>query len=572
MSTSRKLPKKQVANHLKTTLLDAIRRSGDYRNLQVLMKRSFFFLALCCICFIIGFLYKISLKKCPIIQVIHPSIQATTSEMKFQQATTHGYEEFSALLKMIEWPLPSEDRTIEYSTHPKTSGYFLLNPQSTYVVGQPLKVLITAIDHKGRPKSYGGDLFFAKLHSASLKAGVSGSVMDHKNGSYTATLIPQWSGETEISVKLMHSSEAIAILHQKRDTRPDKVFFKGYYERNGRQEVVECNFELPGQDVCEYYEPRYDEKWVCKRPKHLPCDSYRDHSSGGNRDILSKEEHEFFSEPLRDKEVPSTLGKFHVLPQKNAKNVTVANAKHIKCVPGLKNPDPSGYYYQDAWQSLTCSNQHFDEPTRAAKCLSGKIVYMLGDSTLRQWWEYLTSFIPTLKEIHLHVAHHKTGPLLATDAENDYLVQWRTHQKPLRMERSRAQDLRYIASELDGMGAREGLVIVLTCGNHFLTYPVGLFVRRLYHIREAVSRLLERSPETKILIKSANTGYRFDHGSDWLSLQLDTIMRAMFSKLPVTILDVWQMTSCHREPEDLHPPTIIVKNEVDLMLSFICPQ
>ncbi|XP_068130010.1 NXPE family member 3-like isoform X2 [Hyperolius riggenbachi] len=535
------------------------------------MKRCFLLIALCSTCFLLGILHKLSWKVWPISQEIHSSIHATTSAVT-SQATTPGYdsEELSALLKVIEWPLALENRTIEYSTHPQTSVYVLLNPQSTYVVGQPLKVLITAKDHKGRPKSYGGDLFYAKLHSTSLKAGVSGSVMDHKNGSYTATLIPQWSGETEISVKLMHSSEAIAILHQKRDTRPDKVFYRGSYERNGTREVVECNVELPGQDVCEYYEQRYDEKWVCQRPKHLPCDSYRYHVLGEKRNIYSKEEHEFFAEPVLDKEVPPTLGVLHILAQENANNVS--NIKNVKCVPGLQNPDPSGYYYQDAWQSLTCSNQHFDEPTRAAKCLSGKIVYMFGDSTLRQWWEYLLNFIPTLKEIHLHVAHHNTGPLLATDAENDYLVQWRPHHRPLRMEILRVNDLHYIASELDALGAHENFVIVLNCWSHFLSFPVGRYIKRLHQIRKAVSRLLERSPKTKVIFKSANTGYRYEHGSDWLSLQLDLIMRAMFSKLPVIILDVWQMTSCHREPENLHPPRIIIKNEVDLMLSFICPQ
>ncbi|XP_018426223.1 PREDICTED: NXPE family member 3-like [Nanorana parkeri] len=468
-------------------------------------------------------------------------------------------------MKMIEWPLAPTNIHLQFSTHPKTCAYFIINPYATYVVGESLELLIIAKDHKGQTKKYGGDFLHVKLYSSSMKAGVSGSVEDNHNGSYTARFIFQWPGETKISVRLMQSSEAIAILHEKRDSRPDKVFFKGYFEKNGTREVVECNFDLPGQDVCEYYDQHNGEKWVCQRPKVLPCDSYRDHSSGGNRKILSKHEQPFFSMSLIDKEIPSSLGSLNVLPQKN-----VTNSTKVPCVPGLKNPNPSGFYYQDVWKSLVCSNEPFDDHNKAAKCLAGKMVYMFGDSTLRQWWEYLVNFIPTLKEINLHVTHNP-GPLLATDAEFNYLVQWRAHQKPLRMERAAVQELRYIASELDRLGDRKGMIIVLTCWSHFLTYPVGVYIQRLHHIREAVALLLERSPETKILIKTANTGYRFDHGSDWLSLQLDTLMRAMFSKLPVTILDVWQMTICHREPENLHPPKVIIKNEVDLMLSFICP-
>ncbi|XP_044134564.1 NXPE family member 3-like [Bufo gargarizans] len=479
--------------------------------------------------------------------------------------TTHQDEELHTLLKLTEWPLPLLNTSLEFSTNPRTSIYFLLHPRSTYVVGEKLEVLIIAKDHKGRTKSYGGDYFHAKLHSPSLKAGVSGSVSDNYNGTYTASFILQWPGETMVSIKLMHSIEAIAILHEKRSTRPDKVFFKGYFFKNGREEVVECNFNLPGQDVCEYYDSRNEEKWVCKRPKTLPCDALRDHSSGGNRDILSIEEKKFFSMSLIEQEISSKVESFNVLPQKD--DIKVKNS----CVSGLKNPNPSGFYYQDTWTSLVCSNQEFNTSNKVANCLAGKMVYMFGDSTLRQWWEYLVKFVSTLKQIDLHVTHNP-GPLLATDSEHNYIVQWRVHQKPLRMERTGIQELHYVATELDGLGARKGMVIVLTCWSHFLTYPLAFYVRRLKHIREAVIQLLERSPNTKILIKSANTGYKFDHGSDWLSYQLDTVMRAMFSTLPVTILDVWQMTSCHRFPENLHPQEIIIKNEVDLMLSFICPQ
>ncbi|CAN2390406.1 Neurexophilin [Pristimantis euphronides] len=479
--------------------------------------------------------------------------------------TSHLDEELHTLLKLIEWPLPPNKTSLEFSTHPKTSVFSLLHPRSTYVVGEKLEVLIVTKDHKGRAKSYGGDFFHAKLHSPSLKAGVSGSVMDHYNGSYTASFTLQWPGETMVSIKLMHSSEAVAILHEKRDTRPDKLHFKGYFKKNGKEEEVECNVNLPGTDVCEYYDERYQEKWVCQRPKTLPCDAYRDHSSGENQDVLSKEEHKFFTKNLFEQEILTTLKPLNVRPQKDVIKVTQP------CTAGLKNPNPSGFYYQDVWNSLVCSNQHFSDAIKVAKCLSGKMVYMFGDSTLRGWWERLVSFVPTLKQIHLHVPH-RPGPLLATDAQYDYLVHFRAHQKPLHMERTRVKELRYIASELDRLGDRKGMVIVLTCWAHFVTYPVGLYIRRLWHIREAVTQLLERSPSTKIIIKSANTGYNFSLVDDWLSYQIDIVMRAMFSKLPVTILDVWQMTSCHRAPEDLHPAQIIVENEVALMLSFICPQ
>ncbi|XP_069809052.1 NXPE family member 3-like [Dendropsophus ebraccatus] len=489
-----------------------------------------------------------------------PSTQPTSRPLKLFPLEA----ELHSILKRIEWPVPPTKTSLKLSTHPKTSGFFFLHPRSTYVVGEKLEVLIVAKDHEGRAKSYGGDFFYAKLHSPRLKAAVSGSVTDHKNGSYTATFILQWPGDTRVSISLVHSSEAIAILHEKRATRPDKFFFHGYFMKDGTEEVVECNVDLPEEDVCEYYDERYEEKWVCQRPKTLPCDAYRDHSAGGVREVFSKEEQEFFSENLIGQEIFSSVESFNVQPQRD-----VIKARR-PCTPGLETPHPSGFYHQDAWTSLICSNKHFNESKTVAECLSGKMVYMYGDSTLRGWWEHLLRNVPTLRSISLHVPQHP-GPLLATDAEHDYLVQFRAHQKPLRMERTRVAELHYIAAELDGLGARSGMVIVLSCWAHFSTYPIDVYVHRLWHIRRAVAHLLERSPGTKIFIKSANTGHDFALVSDWLSYQLDTVMRSMFSKLPVTILDVWEMTSCHHNPESLHPDWSVVRNEVDLMLSFICP-
>ncbi|CAJ0965426.1 unnamed protein product [Ranitomeya imitator] len=131
-----------------------------------------------------------------------------------------------------------------------------------------------------------------------------------------------------------------------------------------------------------------------------------------------------------------------------------------------------------------------------------------------------------------------SGPLLATDVENGYLVQWRAHERPLSMKRTRVQELQYIANKLDNIGGGDdGLVIVINCMAHFVPFPVRFYLQRIQNIHHAVVRLLERSPQTKVIIKSGNTGFLYEHGSDWLSLQLDTLMRGVFSGLPVTIID-----------------------------------
>ncbi len=55
-------------------------------------------------------------------------------------------------------------------------------------------------------------------------------------------------------------------------------------------------------------------------------------------------------------------------------------------------------------------------------------------------------------------------------------------------------------------------------------------------------------------------------------LQLDTVMREMFRDIDgVIFLDVWQMTSCHYLHENIHPGPVIIANEIDMFLSYVCP-
>ncbi|XP_031755439.1 NXPE family member 3-like isoform X2 [Xenopus tropicalis] len=345
----------------------------------------------CTLCFLFGFFYRFTQIESFSRHYPHEIHEDTQSGSSPAPAPSPEDKELQNLLTMTAWNIAPLPGAFQLSTSHRTSSYTLLHPRPTYTMGETIEVLITVKDHKGRPKTYGGDFFNVKLYSASMKAGVSGSVQDYNNGTYTATFLLVWPGETKISVRLIHSSEAIAILHEKRDSRPDKVYFHGHFQLNGTREVVECNFDLPGRDVCEYYDAGSGEKWVCLRPKNLPCNSYREHSSGGNRDILNNTEKQFLSMSFTDQEIPNNLKPLNVLPTNISRD-----GRRTKCTSGLPIPDPSGFYYRDLWESLVCSNQHFPDGSSVASCLAGKSVYMFGDSTLRQWWEHIVDFVPYL--------------------------------------------------------------------------------------------------------------------------------------------------------------------------------
>ncbi len=59
--------------------------------------------------------------------------------------------------------------------------------------------------------------------------------------------------------------------------------------------------------------------------------------------------------------------------------------------------------------------------------------------------------------------------------------------------------------------------------------------------------------------------------SDWYAMQLNTVMQEMFRDIDgVIYLDVWQMTSCHYLRENVHPGAVIIANEINMLLSYVC--
>ncbi|XP_063786978.1 NXPE family member 3-like isoform X2 [Pseudophryne corroboree] len=490
----------------------------------------------------------------------------TTPSSVFPQTIDSNFNE---LLRLIDWPEPPSPVThYNLSTSPRHCDYHLLNARDTYRIGETLEVLITARDHHARPKKYGGDYFRAKLHSPALKAGVTGHVKDHGNGSYLATLLLPWAGRAEVQIRLIHSSEAVAVLKKKRENHPEKVYFYGYFQFNGSSEMVECNLEVAGKDVCTYRNPVSGDTWQCVRPRKLPCDSWVYHSMGKNRIITDSLEDTLLSSSVANKIIPGNVSPINVFSDISSLELT---ANLSACRPGLEPTQPSGFYYGDNWRSLTCRGRHFPQPSDALACLKGKDIHMFGDSTLRQWFEYLERFIPSLQRIDLHV-NYKSGPLIAVDAIAGLAVRWRAHGLPLRTSKTMVSNLHYESAHLAGIGGGPHTVIVITLWAHFTTYPVQVYLERLGRIRKAVASLLFRSPQTTVILKSANTGSKSVYGSDWLSLQLDILLRVYFKGLAVIILDAWDMTSCHYLPDAIHPGPAVIRNEVDLMLSYICPQ
>ncbi|XP_069744726.1 NXPE family member 3-like [Narcine bancroftii] len=486
--------------------------------------------------------------------------------------TPEERSEGTVLTKMIEWPKPPNPAVhFMKSSDPSRTRFVILNSAKTFYVGDQLQVMLRMYDFEGNPKQYGGDYLQARIHTPELKAGSVGTVIDHQNGFYYINFTLLWPGKVQVSVSLVHPSEGIQILQQLRN-ESQRVYFRSTFKLGKIMKSSVCNLCLKQtKPLCDFTDIKTGEPWFCYKPEKLPCSSRLNHATGYYvRNLLNGKELKYFQS---GKNV-----KMPILPN-NHDDVIVEPSPHkdqgfIECVPGKPLPSPSGFYYQDKWVSQTCCAQHFDISENATNCLRWKNVYLHGDSTMRQWFEYLIRFMPGLRKIDVGNSL-RYGPHLAVDVDNTIKIEYFAHGIPIRIPPLIIQNLLFIANKLDDIKGGKNTVVALTIWSHFSTFPVEHYIRRLQNIRRSILRLLDRSPETLIVIKTANVQALPRnvslYSSDWFSYQLDLVMRRIFQGINVAFVDAWEMTLAHYLPHEIHPKQIIVKNQVDMFLSYVCP-
>uniref|UniRef100_A0A671VQ22 Neurexophilin and PC-esterase domain family member 3 n=1 Tax=Sparus aurata TaxID=8175 RepID=A0A671VQ22_SPAAU len=444
-------------------------------------------------------------------------------------------EEERLLLESTAWPetplLPSP-LSLEETSDPAHSTFTILPGKEgrQWQIGDQLEVTINMCDFKGRPKKTGGDVLLARLHNLSLVAGVAGKVVDHLNGTYTAVFSLLWEGSAQVQVTLAHPSEAVTVLQRLNVEEPDRVYFKSIFRSGNLSQTTACNVCLrpTQQPQCNYTDVRTGEPWFCYKPQNLSCKARINHS-----------------------------------------------VKRYDWNLVIVKSGPAGYYYEGVWHALGGSTVNQFNTVTITQCLKGKVVYMFGDSTVRQFFEYLNTELPNLKEFDLH-NDRKAGPFISLDYTNNILVKYRFHGPPSRTAPVPISELRYMANELDGITGGSNTVVIFGIWAHFSNFPMEIYIRRVQNIRRAVVHMLDRAPDTLVIIRTGNpkelTLTVALTNSDWHSYQTNKVLRAMFNGLNVHFVNAWEMTLAHHLPHDLHPKPPIIKNMINVIMSYMCPQ
>ncbi|KAE8592195.1 hypothetical protein XENTR_v10018682 [Xenopus tropicalis] len=149
----------------------------------------------------------------------------------------------------------------------------IVNPKNIYCVGDHLVVQVDMFDYLGNRKTYGGDYLRARIFTKELNAGASGRIEDFHNGTYHVHFTLYWEGKIDLSILLIHPSEAVSVLWNIRNLWYGNIDYSGKFTYQNKQTETKCGFDLnKSEELCEYNDQRDEEYFYCMKPPNYECD------------------------------------------------------------------------------------------------------------------------------------------------------------------------------------------------------------------------------------------------------------------------------------------------------------
>ncbi|XP_035658036.1 NXPE family member 3-like [Branchiostoma floridae] len=484
----------------------------------------------------------------------------------------------------LEQPcLLNQSLHFDQTTYPTYTEVVVLNRDRLYRKGDVLTVKVVAIDKKRRPKPYGGDFFHTRLVSCdrSLQASSAGHVTDHCNGTYTVQFPLYWVGNVSIKIQLVHPSEAVKILQSVRQVPNKRDFHCTFVELttkayDTRQCFSSNNPSLPPHRRCDFSKWEANGTWICQKPEKLPCSAiakcrWKKSDLSRVRDLVSQEEMKLFQKPYLEMELK-------VNPKEPIRflEAELPTPEHLPaCTGNARESGASlGHWSGKVWKSAVCNVRVFTKED-IQQCLANKTVYMQGDSTIRQWSERLKNVVP------LYYDNNSPVFRVANNNQWNISVRYRFHHFPVQgSDWIDFDDSRYTVDELDATQGGPNTVVVLSLWAHFTAEPLDMIRSRLYAVGGAIHRLMRRSPDTQVFVRTGTTREHVKGklefyllASDWLAYEITEVIREVFRADPdVVVLDTWDMSVCQPGKDNVHPDQTMVDNQLNRLFSHICPK
>ncbi|XP_077994484.1 NXPE family member 4-like [Glandiceps talaboti] len=443
-----------------------------------------------------------------------------------------------------------------------------------------VNVVLDTFDANGRKRLSGGDFYFAVMVNAEKRKATAGRVVDHSNGTYNVYFYAGWSGHANITIILRHPGEEVDWIQRVVRPQERRVRWIGNFKDGKKQENSAC-YVYGGttwKDKCEYRNENSlgSTLFLCDKPKNLTCDkivtTHSEIPSMGTyiRKLLSSEKRYLFSSNLFFNLI-QLFEMFDKTWKEDTDASQVVNITRPSCGPDLPIPTSDGFWESDnKWTSLVCAARHWSTD-EAIGCLEGKNVYLLGDSTLRQWHEAVTVLFNERVTTH----HMRRG---WTNTKYNTSVIFRFHAIVIGSRTFNLRDQIFESDFINTLGTDDcNIIIVLSLSYHFTSWTQKSYIERLLHVRQAILRLKTLCPDIIVIIKGSHprehkTQESHIHSSDWTLYTMNQTLRRVFEGLGVCFIDIYDMSLAHFAENNVHMPMkTVIRQQVDLLLSYICP-
>lgn len=447
-----------------------------------------------------------------------------------------------------------------------------------------IEVQIRAYDGRNVPKTRGGDIFLLWAEQDLGDGRVAADVIDNLDGSYTGFLHPFWFGRTIVRAKLGGTIENMCIRRKsllKYGTGSfsieQPVVINGTFKNGDLSESALCGTEhtIYGyENVCNLTDLNDNNQWFCGKPlnSQLKC---------SNIFSFNTFRQEF---NWQDKDQIRVFGYGKIYrPVFFITQRTGSLRQYLPCHTSPKASSwtygvPSGFHMNKTWHMFYCKHSVPLRVDSYRQCLRNKTVILLGDSTVRQYAEFLIKEVlvtpgVNLKEFrdgrssfHPQIVFKKFG----------ITVIYKNHEMPLHGKEIYAKGITSIATEIEKLAKNNisgtNLVVFAGYGSHLQAYPPERYRERIRNLVSPIKKLHKAKPKAMVFIKGPHV-YFLD--KRWFDLRISLINKDIlfqeFEELQdkVVYLDLWSLTAA-MENYALHPTDDILSLQMQQFLSYIC--
>ncbi|CAG2226496.1 unnamed protein product [Mytilus edulis] len=457
---------------------------------------------------------------------------------------------------------------------PKTTVEIINNKSARFTTGDIITLRIILHNKNGDVLNEGGDFLKVWMSEKGKNASSAGYIVDHGNGTYIGVIRALWSGSPHIKISLSFAKEAIGLyvnyIYRNGMLRAVKGIF-----RNARGETGKgaCGIHtLTKHGICDFTSLNYGMRWFCLLPNASRFDCSDWYSITGDmtvptftnaqKQFLSTTRYKMIKEIKVDVLGDKTIGH----PENSCSLINPSVTWNIS--------SPVGYFYNKTWHNLLCQKKVDTSFNRYLACLRNREIYMVGDSTVRDWLVSIADILNLLGKSYAIKGHHEPIKAVSKNKRDNITVIWVAHEFPFftYTPNGLIHHFKPASYHLNVIRSKNPIV-VLHWYTHISYAPLSIYEEHVMNAKDAIVKFLDRVPGAKIFIKGPHYFEQYSEGVpyDFARYLQDKLIFKIFDNIKhkVVYLNEWDIT-VSSENKALHPSYDLRKPMIDELLSYIC--